>query len=72
MYTVKRFEKGDTFNEVETSQGTACKAATARCYAVVDENGKVPFERSPLTGKAMFEVYSQKATAQQQADFMNR
>lgn len=72
MYTIKRFEKGDVLIETKIRAGTIKQVASRRLYVVMDQDGQIATTINPLTGKLEREIYHQKGTAQQQADYLNR
>jgi len=71
MYTVKRFNKGETLRSLNTGQRELGWTATTSCYAIINPDGQVNLKANRLTGKKSPEIYGLKSVAQQQADWYN-
>lgn len=73
MFTIKKYEPGETIHEVKLSDKTvAVKAPVGKPSWVIFYNDQPFYTKTILSGKSQLEIYSQKATALAQADFLNR
>lgn len=71
MFTVKKVRKDEYGHLVSRAGRVKVFVSTAKGWAVVDENGVPVCHLDKVVGKPVFEVFSQKGVAQQQADWMN-
>lgn len=72
MFTVKKVKKNEYAHLVAEAGHLKIYASTANGWAVVDENNIPICHLDKVVGKAVFEIFNLKITAQMQADWMGR
>jgi len=72
MFSVKKVTKHEYKHLLVEAGVMKYSISHGRGWAVVDENDMPVCHKNEYNGKITFDVFDRKATAQQQADWMNR